>query len=238
MSRVLPRVSQLLTVIMLVVASALVNDKPARASDIHAYSYVYTQANAWAQTGLLVYRADSDVTITAPNCSSSPTLGTGDVVYQSAWMYTQDFSFTTWFELGTGHRASSCRFWFWGYGDTSGWHPYGWQFISTYDSHTFDFYRINGNWSFYIDSSNVWNLTSTWSGTEVLTGLETYESTATAPATHYGVASAASTKLQYTVAEGPWGPWPNGTDNAPTAPLCGRWATNPVDWIAGENTTC
>ena len=157
------------------------------------------------------------------------------------WLITQDYTYNNWFELGTGHRSSSCRFWYWGFGDTGGWHPYGGQFITTLGSHTFDFYRVNGSWAFYIDASNVWNLTSAWSGTEVQAGLESYESTATAPATHYGVASNTWSKLQYTVAEGSWLPWPNNTNvfnTAVSSPMCGRWSTYPVDWIAGENTTC
>lgn len=197
-------------------------------TQFHEYSVAGETSAAGHLTGLNVGRYDTEIS-TGGSCTSG--VFTAPVIYATQWVILTDDA-TNWLEIGTSHKNSTCRFWFWGYGSQSQWFPLGTQGNVAKQFHNFKILRgANGaTWSFIIDVTTMPG-TINWStvGRRVEAGLESYVSYGVAPAHDYS-------KLQYNVG-GVWYNWANRDGSTVGQSMCGRWLTD-VSWIAGQNATC
>lgn len=192
----------------------------------HSYSTGYESSSRGNYTGVSVYRYDRNVAA-GGTCNASYS---GNVIYQTQWQLMTSDS-RSWIELGTMHKTSTCKYWFWGYGVDWTWYSMGTQGGVVYDDHTFRIVRgANGTtWSQIIDNTTMGNLTWGAAGNFVQAGLESYNTSPTVSAHGYY-------SLQYNQG-GPWYNWSGRDGSVVNSPMCGRWVSD-TTWQAGQNTTC
>lgn len=193
----------------------------------HNYSAAYENSSFGNYTGVKVYRWDRDIPV--PGVCNAQFAA--PVVYQTQWVVMLP-SAASWIELGTMHKQSSCKYWYWGYGLNGVWVPVGTVGGIVADDHTFQIVRAADgiHWLIFIDSTLI-DQQIAWAaaGAFVEAGLESYVPTITISAHGY-----------YNMQWNQGGIWRffGGRDaSSVTGPMCGRWITDD-DWQAGQNTTC
>lgn len=158
-----------------------------------------------------------------------------ECVYQTQWDQKSDASL--WIEEGT-EAGSECDYpdiptwhWYWGYGVGPNFYTLGTRAVGPGPYHTFDFYRYAGYYYYYIDSTLLGSIASSFAGDQAVVGLESYDSYTTVNL-YQGV------ELKRTVNGGAWQSWV-AADEAPSVDpgMCGYYV-GATTWRAAEPPPC
>jgi len=191
--RLTAKAIRLVAVPVLVAFTAVVLSA-ANALAFHNYS-VGTD-NSWRTdntyySGVSVQRYDSTFTLSpAGSCSTSTAPGSGPVLYQTMWL-PMDPSAQTWLEMGTGHKTcangTEFKWWYIWMSNPNGFSGYLWT-KQIFGSALHRFFISNGTdgyWRWVIDYELEYQYYWPNLGFYAQAGLESYDSTASAPSHDY-----------------------------------------------------
>jgi hypothetical protein len=159
------------------------------------------------------------------------------VVYQTQWVIL-DTTASDWVEIGTMHKTSTCKYWFWGYGFDGVWNSLGTRGNRQYGQRTFviskSSYPADAAWAMSVGSETLGDVYfGNIPGDYVSAGLETYNIIPIIAAHNYS-------SLQFLGASGTgliWQNWAGMDYRQVDTRMCGRWLSG-SSWRAGQNTTC
>lgn len=208
-----------------------VNDSPASATVLHAYSTSRESSAGVLYSGM--QHVHTDVAVYNQPATGCSQYFTGEPVYQTSWVLLNSPYFD-WLEFGTAHQCNDgLKFWFWGYGEQGIWHPLGISCcIANGGTNTFtmNYVSSTGRWQWLFSGTYLTDIYWPVRGKYVEQGLESYSQAATVY--YYGDSS-----LQYKYSTGGWQSWAGNDSSSVGTGMCGYW-TGATTWNAGKANVC
>ena len=194
----------------------------------HTYSIAQENSRGHIYTGIAVYRYDNADWSISNDSSGCAQIEIAPIAYATQWAIFPNGQ--GWVEIGTGYRCQGFRYWFWGYGDSNGWHRLGVQTGLTTTARDRSLRRSPPySWEFFIESTRKATVSYTVPpvANRVETGVESYDAFAVIPKTAFA-------NLRYAVSDGPFVSW-SGRDSFSREPgMCGEW-TSDTRWLGGQH---
>jgi len=181
--------------------------------------------------------AGSDISTSATGCGSNDWY-TGNVVYQTQWLQSDDASL--WLEFGTGHQCDNTRIYrYWGYGQSGVWHSIAHNLIPGDTVHLYRIVEATDSpsvWWWRLDGNNTYGayLSQFTHFANAVAGVESWAPNGyVKPHFNYDLAYQEDGRSTWV----DWAGKDGHDDFSANVAMCGFW-DSATSWKAGETNSC